>query len=216
MSRTGLVIVSLLAGVILVTGMVWGFGVAHRRVPRPFYLGKPLEYWFNQLPQTRIDGVGFAARVIQRDRETMRSPSGAIRTWGCWIETPQVCASAIRSIGTNALAFYLQKLRRDVGNREGQIALAARRVGYEDFLFRIRGVDSERGQAVTALILLKPLPPWVVSELLTLSTNRNRDIVAAAHCALTTKESALGSLHPPSKHSIDAELFTMPTPPDIE
>ena len=216
MLRSRSLAVCLVVGAISVIGLVCSLGVAQQRKAKQFYLGKPLEYWFNQLPQTRIDGVGFAARVIQRDRETMRSPSGAIRTWGCWIETPQVCASAIRSIGTNALAFYLQKLRRDVGNREGQIALAARRVGYEDFLFRIRGVDSERGQAVTALILLKPLPPWVVSELVALSTNRDPDIAGAALCALKTNEEELLFLHPPeSKHSIDADLYRLPIPPDF-
>lgn len=214
MLRTRFLAVSLVVGAISVVGLLCSLGVAHQLKAKQSYLGKPLEYWFNQLPQTRIDRVGFAATVIQRDHETMRSPSGAIRTWGSWIETPQASASAIRSIGTNALAFYLRKLRRDVGPSEIQIAKAARSIGFEDFW--IRGVDSERGQAVTALILLKPLPPWMVSELLTLSTNRSRDIAAAAHCALTTKENALGSLHPPSKHPIDADLFTMPTPLDIE
>jgi hypothetical protein len=86
-----------------------------------------------------------------------------------------------------------------------QIGRAAYAVGFEDFW--IRGVDSERGQAVMALILLKPLPSEVVSELVTLRTNKDGNIAAAACCVLTDQE---------NKHSVDADLFKIPLPLDFE
>ena len=137
MPRTRSLGVCLLAGLVLIVALVCGVVVAHQREAKLCWQGRPLEYWFNQLGS----------------RETMRSPSGAVWRYGSWLETPAASANAIRGIGTDALTFYLRKLGRDVGSREGQIAIAARRVGFEDFLFRIRGVDSERAQAVTALIL---------------------------------------------------------------
>jgi len=201
MPRTRSLAVCLLAAVLSVAALVCGLVVTHQREAKLYWQGRPVDYWFNQL--------GF--------RAVMRSPSGAVRTWGSWNETPEASAQAVRGIGTNAIEFYLRKLRRQVGTREGQIALAARRLGFEDFLLRIRGVDSERGQAVAALILLKPLPPEVVSELVILSTNKDQDIAAAARCALSAKENELLFLHPPkSKRSIDAELFEIPLPLDLE
>lgn len=165
MPRTRPLVLCVLAVLLSVAALICGL-VAHGREAKLSWQGKPLEYWFNQL----------------NDREIMRSPSGAVRRWGCWLETPEASANAIRGIGTNGLFFYVHKLRRKPGARELQLAMAARRVGFEDFLFRVRGVDSERGQAVTALILLKPLPQEVISELGILSSNVDQDIAAAAHC----------------------------------
>lgn len=201
MPRTPSLVVCLLGAVLSVAALVYGLVVAHQREAKLYWQGRPVEYWFNQL--------GF--------RGIMRSPSGAVRTWGSWNETPEASAKAVRGIGTNAIGFYLRKLRRHVGTREGQIALAARRVGFEGFLFRIRGIDSERGQAVIALILLKPLPSEVVSELATLSTNRNGEIAAAAHCALVTTENELVTLHSPArKQSLDLDLLNLPNLSDFK
>jgi hypothetical protein len=194
MPRTRPLVVCVFAVVLSVAAVICGL-VAHEREAKLSWQGKPLEYWFNQL----------------NDREIMRSPSGAVRRWGCWLETPEASANAIRGIGTNGLFFYLHKLRRQPGARELQLAMAARRVGFEDFLFRIRGVDSERRQAVTALILLKPLPQEVICELATLGSSSNREIAAAAHCVLTTKENELVLLHPAaSNQSPDLDLLNLP------
>jgi hypothetical protein len=205
----------LLAGVISAAGLVCGLSVAHQLKPKPSYQGKPLEYWFNQLPMTSISRAGFSASAVQYDHLLLRSPSGAVRKYGGWLEAPEASASAIRAIGTNSLAFYLGKLTRQVGPIESKIYKGARVVGFRGFL-GVEDVDWVRGQAVTALILSKPLPPEVVSELVTLSTDRNREIAAAAHCALTTKEDDLVLLHSPaSKHSIDADLLKIPIPADF-
>src|SRR5438270_536161 len=134
MPRTRSLAVCLLAAVLSVAALVYGLVVAHEREAKLYWQGRPVEYWFNQL--------GF--------RGFMVSPSGVIRRWGSWNETPEASAKAVRGIGTNAIGFYLRKLRRHVGTREGQIALAADRVGLEEFLFGIRRVDSERSQAVIA------------------------------------------------------------------
>jgi hypothetical protein len=45
-------------------------------------------------------------------------------------------------------------------------------------------VETERQQATTALILLKPLPPSTSKELLQLSKGSNRAIANAAWCVL--------------------------------
>ena len=97
MPRTRPLIVCLLVGVIQVAGLVWGIAAANQRISKRFYHGKSLEYWFNQLG----------------NQEIMRLRSGAVRTWGSWIETPETSANAIRGIGTNALGFYLRNLRRN-------------------------------------------------------------------------------------------------------
>jgi len=214
MPRTRSLVVCLLVGAISVAGVVWGFGVALRHTPRPFYQGKPLEYWFNQLPMTRIDTNGFYATVSLSDRWRCGLASGAVRKWGRWIETPEASANAIHRIGTNAIPFYLRKIRRPIGARETQIMKIARAVGFRGFLFE--DVEPEREQAVTALILLKPLPPQMASELVALTTNMDPYIAGAALCAFRTKEKELLFLQSAkSKHSIDADLHRIPIPPDF-
>lgn len=199
MPRTRPLIVWLLVGVIPVVGLAWGIGAANQRISKRFYQGKPPEYWFNQLG----------------NQEIMRAPSGAVMRYGSWLETSEASANAVRGIGTNAVAFYLRKLRRQVGTREIRIAKVARAVGFNDFW--IRGVDSERGQAAIALILLKPLSSEVVSELVTLSTNRDANIAAAACCVLTVKESELVLLHPSAnKRSLDLDLLNLPILSDFK
>jgi hypothetical protein len=214
MPRTRSLVVCLLLGVILVAGVVCGFCVTHRRTPRPFYQGKPLEYWFNQLPMTRMGATGSNPKAMLSDRWRCQAPSGAVRKWGSWLEKPQDSGNAIRGIGSNAFAFYIRKVRRHIGAPEMQIMKVARAVGFHGFLFQ--DVEPEREQAVTALILLKPLPPLVVSELVALSTNRDPYICGAALCALQTNEKELLFLHPPeSKDSIDADLYRIPIPADF-
>jgi len=138
-----------------------------------------------------------------------------VKKYGDWLETPEASAKAIRGVGTNALTFYLRKLRRHDSPTEDKVYQIARSAGYRGFLW-LEHIEPERGQAVTALILLKPLPAEVVSELVNLSTNKNPQIAAAAHCALTINQNELVLLHPPAgKLSIDADLFRIPIPADF-
>jgi hypothetical protein len=210
MPRTRLM-VWVLAMAVSVTGLVLSFNVEYQRRPTLASQGRPLEFWFNQLPMTRNNG----GTVGQSRHMLMRSPSGAVRKYGDWTETPEASARAIRDIGTNALTFYLGKLTRNSGVIEQTIAKAARAVGYRGFLFA--DAYPERGQAVTALILLKPLPSGVTSNLVTLSTSSNREISAAAHCALATTENELVTLHSPArKQSLDLNLLNLPNFSDFK
>jgi hypothetical protein len=130
------------------------------------------------------------------------------------VETPKDSANAIRRIGSSASAFYVRKLRRHIGAAEIRFTRVARAVGFHGFLFE--DVEPEREQAITALILLKPLPPEVVSELVALSSNRDPCIVGAALCALRVSDKDLLFLPPAeSGHSIDAGLVKIPIPPDF-
>jgi len=210
MLKTRSVVVWLLAVGISAIVLVWGLDFARQGKPKPFYQGRPLEYWFNQLPMTSING-----QTVGQSRHLLaRSPSGEVKRYGAWMETPEASAKAISFIGTNALAFCLWKLTRHIGPLESKIQKIERAVGFHSFLFL--DVSVEREQAVTALILLKPLPPEVIAELGTLSTNRNQEIADAAHCALTTDANGLMLLHSPdSKHSVDADLLKIRIPPDF-
>lgn len=215
MPRTRKLGILLLTGVIWLAGLFWGISVARQHRAKSSYQEKPLAYWFNELPMTRIDGVGFNATVIQSDHLILRSPSGDVRRYGGWMEKPEGSAKAIRVIGTNALPFYLRKLARQAGPIESKTWEVARAAGFRGFL-GYEKIEWERGQAVTALILLKPLPPEAVSQLVALSTNRNREIAAAASCALKTKEKELGLLHAPiSRRSVDGDLVKIPIPEDF-
>jgi hypothetical protein len=213
MLRTRSLAVWLLTGVIALVGMISGLRAANHFKPKPSYQGKALEYWFNELPMTTIIGADFNVRQYGRVR--LQSPSGAVRTYGGWMEGPEASVSAIRAIGTNSLGFYLRKLTRHIGPIESRIYKSARDIGFRGFL-GWEDVDWVRGQAVTALILSKPLPPEVTFELMILSTNRNQEVAAAAHCALMTKVNELPMLKSPErKESIDAELLKIRIPSDF-
>jgi hypothetical protein len=195
MPRTRSIAVWLLAGAISLAGLLCALDLAHQKQSKPYYQGKPLEYWFNQLPMTNIRGVGSNATVVQFSTLVSISASRAVKTYGGFLERPEASATAIRAMGTNALEFYLSKLTRHYGSIKSRVDRAARIVGFKGFLFE--SISPEREQAVTALILLKPLPPNVVSKLTLLSTNSNREISVAARCALTTKVDELVLLRSP-------------------
>ena len=119
--------------------------------------------------------------------------SGIVQKYGTWMEEPDVSAKAIRTMGTNGFELYLAKLGRQEGPLRnlvcGRVQQAAFGLGLRRFLFE--DVAAEREQAVTALILLKPLPAGAVGTLSTLSTNRNPEIARAARCVLVTEPEKL-------------------------
>ena len=180
----------LLAGIVSVGGVACWRGIAHQRKPNPSYQGKPLEYWFNQLPMTSKGMSGGSDIVVQGDRMQRRGwRSGTFWEYGSWKEKPEASAKAIRAMGTNAVAFSLHKLTRQNYPIESKIERLAFGVGLHGLLFE--DTTPEREQSVTALILLKPLPREAVSKLITLSTNKNGAIAAAARCALATEADEL-------------------------
>jgi len=128
--------------------------------------------------------------VVQCARRTARHiKSGVSRHYGIWSEDPEVSKRAIRAIGTDALEFYLCKLKSQDSVIQRTIQRAAFGIGVRSFLFP--DAEAEREQAVTALILLKPLPEETRVEVLKLSTNRNGQIALAARCVLIAQPSQL-------------------------
>jgi hypothetical protein len=179
----------LLIGFILAAGLVcWVFFADQSRALS--YQGKSLEYWFHALPLTSTS-VG----AVRTERVTMFSqvkiqhpPSGTVREYGCWVEDFEASKRAIQAIGSNAIPLYIGKLsQRDRTGFPGEIRKAALRLGLVSF----QDANVERQQAVTALILLKPLPARVVREVAVLSTNSNSEISGAARCVLATQPSRL-------------------------
>jgi hypothetical protein len=102
----------LLAGAVSLAWLLCALGLAHQQKSKASYQGKPLEYWFNQLPMTGIRAVGSGKTVVQSSTLLALSPSRAVKKYGSWQEQPEVSAAAVRAMGTNALAFYLWKLTR--------------------------------------------------------------------------------------------------------
>jgi hypothetical protein len=113
----------------------------------------------------------------------------------------EVTLKAIRSIGTNGIKLYLSKLRQPDRPLKDKIQKKAFAVGLQRFLFA--DVTAEREQAVTALILLKPLPPTAIQDLLVLSANSNPGISNAARCVLTTEVKKLPIMEPTLRPHFD-------------
>jgi hypothetical protein len=173
-----------LGGSILAGGLGWWLSLADEFSGGLAYQGKPIEYWFNQLPMVKVQIVQGKETACMGDKMRKgHTKSGAVRKYGSWVETPEASAQAIRAMGTNGIAFYFRRLKRQDLPIRKRIQQAAFAVGVRHFLFE--DVDAERGQAVTALLLLKPLPPSAASELVALSKNSNGAIAAAARVALT-------------------------------
>jgi hypothetical protein len=180
----------LLAGFLILGGCLCWLAITDNAKPNLSYQGKPLLYWFNQLPMTRSQGAPGREIAVQSARKRARHiKSGAVQQYGAWMEEPEVSAEAIRTIGTNGLKFYLSKLERREGPLQSKLQKAAFELGLHRFLFA--DVNAEREQAVTALILLKPLPENGVRELSALSTNSNAGIAGAARCVLVTESGKL-------------------------
>ena len=175
---------ALVAGFLLFLSSICWLIVTHNSVSKLSYQGKPLGYWFNQLPMTSIHTFQGHDSFAQSARKRAKYiNSGAVQEYGSWLEEPEISKRAIRAIGTNGIAFYLSKLRKPrVGSFRKTIQDVALAIGSRRFLYP--DVDAERDQAVTALILLKPLPEAAERELLITSTNKSVEMARAARCVL--------------------------------
>ena len=133
---------------------------------------------------TRIQTVQGHDAFIQNSRKQARHiKTGAVQQYGAWAEEPEASRRAIKAIGTNGLKFYFSKLRQpQAGTFRKRMQKAAFAIGFRRFFFP--DVSAEREQAVTALILLKPLPKEAERELLAMSTNGHAEIAGAARCVL--------------------------------
>jgi hypothetical protein len=147
----------------------------------PRYNGHRLYYWFNELPLTIVAGGGcFACQQL--------TVNG--RTYGSQKESPSITLRAIQQIGTNGLPFIFSKLQR----RDNAVTVwfqnCLRRCGFKRSLFP--NPQLERGQAVTALLVLLPLPPSAFSQLSTLSKNNTNAVgLSAGYVLNATTDSNL-------------------------
>jgi hypothetical protein len=188
----------LLAGLIPLAGALSWLAITHRPHNTLSYDGQTLAYWFNELPMTSIGPGAGPNGVAECARKTARHiKSGVSRHYGIWSEDPEISKKAIQTIGTKGLEFYLCKLKSQDSVIQRTIQRAAFGIGLRTFLFP--DADAERGQAVTALVLLKPLPEETRGELLRLSTNRNAQIAIAAHCVLIAQPSQLSLMLDPDE-----------------
>jgi hypothetical protein len=152
---------------------------------QPSYVGKPVQYWLDQLPLAEI-WLGWPAKkiVVLRSVNFAKAnakPSAVARD-GSLRARPEAATQAVCAIGTNGIGFYMRRLRGRSPPILHGIQQLALRCGVNPSLFR--DVETERQQAATALILLKPLPPSTATELLQLSKESNRAVANAAWCVL--------------------------------
>jgi hypothetical protein len=158
------------------------FLVLTRHTSKPLtYQGKPIEYWFAQLPITPMPppGVEFSPNI--RAFVTSHGQQyGSTNVDGI---------AAIEALGTNALPFLLARLQglESVAKKLVTKAATNSGAGYLPF----RNADIERLQAVTGLIHVKALTPEARQLITSLSTNTKPDIASSAAFILK-RRAALG------------------------
>ena len=136
----------------------------------PAYEGQSLPIWFEQLPLVTVNDphatIVYKAVIYSGSR-------GASRPGG---RDGRKALTAIRAIGTNGLPFLIEKLERRPP-RSRFAKLAQRYAGglpLTQTLFpSVLQTDMERGQAVTGLLALCPLPLDAVEKLRALSLDFN-------------------------------------------
>lgn len=140
--------------------------------PTPTYNGQSLEVWFRRLPlaQNNPAGANFIA-VLQMEW------NGNI--YGTTNAADQgLSVKAIQALGTNALPYVMAKLSRPQPAFMHLLERWANKIGFHPAF--LRDPRCERYQAVTALVMLSPLPPDAIEEVKKLSTDKDRDLSAQA------------------------------------
>ena len=147
----------------------------------PIYQGKPLDYWFSQLPLASVSWVGGSNRISILPHGAARG-----RTYGSTRESPEAALRAIQEISTNALPFVLAKLQRRLSPLERWIQTVCSRCGMKRPIFADPLVLlAERKQAVTALLCLTPLPEESVVRIQKLCAKGNTEVSIYARAALS-------------------------------
>lgn len=146
------------------------------RRPVPTYQGQPIDYFFERLNVSLFSGsAGYSMlkkQLAQPKQQTRREP----------INDREV----FTAFGTNAVPFLMMKLKGQDRSLEKLTARLLHKVGVKRQVFA--DAQMERGRAVTGLILLPHLPPDVEQNLVTLSTNSNRELAAAARYVREKRE----------------------------
>ena len=153
----------------------------------PSFHGRSIESWFEQLPLLWLPNGGIVPVSIATGRFRIRlewEKDG--RKYGNSKRNPNESLAAIRAIGTNGLPFIMRKFVRRESRLQRWIDTSASKCGLRRSLFKDANV--ERAQAVTALIVLRPLPPQVISELKVLSSKKDVTISPPANFVLKVNE----------------------------
>ena len=166
--------------------LIIGIGVmfAYRSATEePLYQGKSITFWLHQLPVTAVL-PGRTNRVLRFDQI-----DSAGRKYGATAESTNVSFGAVRHLSAAGLPYFMTKLHGD----DSQLKLLAEKVGSERRIPAIVPFESanmERGQAVTALIALSPLPEPCVDQLRKVSRDPNPRVAASAAYVLSYNKTA--------------------------
>jgi hypothetical protein len=170
----------LLTGLVVLIVLLIGLLAVRYNKPRPLtYSGKPLEYWFAQLPVTPVPPPGIDLGNVQGFVKNMG------QTYGGNGPSGGDSITAIGSFGTNAIPFLLRKLQGIDSAIEQTVTRAATNAGVSYLPFR--KAELERLQAVTGLIHTTSLPSDAQQTLVALRASTNRDIASAATYILTRR-----------------------------
>ena len=136
--------------------------------PTPLtHLGQPAEFWFAKIPVTI---VGAGARGYMNVLGQEYGPTNLANVSG---------VAAFDAMGTNAVNYLLAKLEGTDSLPEKAVTSAATKARIESLPFR--NAETERSQAVTALIDIKLLPPDARTRLEQLGSNSElKDVAVAA------------------------------------
>lgn len=142
------------------------------------YQGRPISYWFAQLPPTFVSSQGTMHVSSMMAMGQQYGTTGAV--WQSF--------AALDSFGTNAIPYFLSKLQDSDSFVEKKATHLAWKHGVKSLPFR--NAICERAQSVTALIHLRELPPGTLQMLASLSTNAPPDIAQAAKHVLLVRSGA--------------------------
>jgi len=151
--------------------------------PRLAHLGQPADYWFARIP---ITIAGFGGRSYVNAMGQQYGPTNMADVSG---------VEAFNVMGTNAVGYLLSKLEGTDSLPEKALTSAATKVQMTSLPFR--NAETERMQAVTALIDLWVLPPGAQTRLEQLSTNsESKDVAEAAAYILNYRADGIKFLYP--------------------
>ena len=148
----------------------WSLGNVLRE---PAYRHKPRTYWFHQLQLTMVSPGGDAG-VADR----LQLPG---HRYGSFLEKPETVAEAFRVMGTNAIPLLVCKLSQSDSSLHRRIQVWGHRLTHR---LPLESLDAERGQATTALLILSPLPPESLRQVVALTTNADSRVAVQARYIL--------------------------------
>ncbi len=156
----------------------------------PSYNGQSISVWFQKLPLIKPSPYipvygqtgGYVSYNLDRYLSIGRVDQYTYfgRKYGSTNESLQAMA-AVQSMGTNGLPFLMKKFRQQDSRLVWWAEHHLWKVGLTRSLLRSHNV--EREQALTALLILSPLPPAHVQELKRMRDDSDQRISAAASFA---------------------------------